>query len=361
MNVWQSVIGHQWAVEALQSAIRHERVGHAYLITGPEQIGKSTLARTFAQALNCTAADPAERPCGRCRSCALIVAGRHPDVKTIVGESSARGKATIKIDQIRQLQNELSLTAAEARYKVAILERFDKASRNAANAFLKTLEEPPGDVVLILTATETSTFVPSAIAQRAEGDTAAGSLWDESDIILPTISSRCRTITLRPLPTALIQGALVERWGIEPEKAQILAHLADGRLGRAVQLAQEPTILEERDAGLEMLHDIFRRNRVDRFAMAEKVAQLPEELPGLLQLWLGFWRDLILLCTAGDGTVGVSNIDQRNELVVFAENWPRATVLASLHHTEQALWQIERNANTRLVMENLLLAYPKLD
>lgn len=361
MSAWLNVIGHEWAVEVLRTAIKHGRVGHAYLITGPEQIGKSTVARTFAQALNCTTADLEERPCGRCRSCTLVVAGRHPDVKVIIGESSGKGKTTLKIDQIRQLQNELSLTAAEARYKVAILKRFDNASRNAANAFLKTLEEPPGDVVLILTASETSTFVPSAIAQRAEGDIAAGTLWDESDIVLPTISSRCRTIALRPSPTVLIQSALVERWRVDPEKARILAHLADGRLGRAVQLAQEPALLEARLAGLEMLHAAFQQSRVDRFVAAEKVAQLPEELPDLLQLWLSFWRDLILLCTAGDEADSVSNIDQHEELLTCAKDWPAETILANLRRTEEALWQLERNANTRLVMENLLLGYPNLN
>ena len=357
MSEWQNIIGHQWAVEVLQSAIMHQRVGHAYLITGPEQVGRGTLARTFAQALNCTAADLSQRPCGRCRSCTLIAAGRHPDVKHVRGDTGGRGKITLKIDQIRQLQSELNLTAAEARYKVAILEQFEKATIGASNAFLKTLEEPPGDVVLILTANEASTSVPAAIAQRAARKGDADSLWDESDIILPTITSRCRTIGLRPLRVKLIETSLVERWAVEPELAHLLAHLADGRIGRAVTLAENPSLMEKRMTELESLYEILRGGRVHRFAVADRLARSPDELPGLLQLWLGFWRDLVLMAFAGD-PMTVSNVDQRERLAGYVHSWPAETILASLRHTEEALWQLERNANTRLVIENLLLGYP---
>ncbi len=103
MSLWNQVIGHEWAVELLSGAIAHERIGHAYLITGPDQIGKTTLARTFAQALNCQHDDLAERPCGTCRSCKLIGQDKHLDVKIVTPEVSGRGKQSLKIDQIRSL------------------------------------------------------------------------------------------------------------------------------------------------------------------------------------------------------------------------------------------------------------------
>lgn len=335
MTEWQKIIGHQWAVEVLRTAIKHERVGHAYLITGPTQVGKGTLARTFAQALNCTAPQQDQRPCGRCRSCTLIAAGRHPDVKLVAGQASGRGNVTLKIDQIRQLQGDLNLTAAEARSKVAIIEGFETANQNAANAFLKTLEEPPGNVVLILTATSAET-------------------------LLPTISSRCRTIVLRPLPTRVVEQSLVERWKIETSEARVLAHLADGRLGRAIMLAEQPALLEERALHLDQLFEALTQSRVVRFAAAEKLAGSPEELPAILQLWLGYWRDLLLMTTSGRESGALCNVDQIDRLYGHARTWPAEVILESLRRTEQALWQLERNANTRLVMENLLLFYPQL-
>lgn len=333
-NTWNHVIGHDWAIQHLTAAIQHNRIGHAYLITGPSHIGKATLALTFAQALNCLAEDTAERPCGRCRACTLISSNRHPDVRLITGDVSGRGKLTIKIDQIRQLQQELSLAAYEARYKVAILKQFDAANPSAANAFLKTLEEPPANVILLLTAAE-------------------------ADTLLPTINSRCRTLALRPLPTPAIAEALIGRWQLPADQANLLAHLADGRLGWAVRAAQEPTLLKEREKQLETLQTALRETRVGRFALADKLAQKPETLPPLLQSWLTWWRDLTLLSVGRMANSShLTNIDHLPQLEQLAQTWTSPQILAALKRTETTLWQLDHNANTRLALENLFLTYP---
>jgi DNA polymerase-3 subunit delta' len=333
MTLWNDVIGHEWAVEVLQAAIRHDRVGHAYLITGAAQVGKTTLAITFAQALNCTAETLSNRPCGRCRPCKLIASGRHPDVRLVTGETSGRGIVTTKIDQIRQLQQELNLTAAEARYKVAILRQFETANPSAANAFLKTLEEPPNNVVLILTAAD-------------------------SETLLPTISSRCRTIGLRPLSTTVVEGALTERWQVPPEKAHLLAHLADGRLGWAVETTHDPAILAKRDEQLSSLHEALRGSRVDRFILANRLSRKPEILPDLFRIWLSWWRDLTLLCNDSSHIDAISNIDQKALMIELVDIWTATDVVRYLRQTERAIWQLKHNANTRLAVENLLLGYP---
>ncbi len=334
MSNWETIVGHGWAVEMLANGLVNDRLGHAYLITGPEQVGKTTLARTFAQALNCEAAE-AERPCGHCRPCKLIAADRHPDVKFVAPEVSGRGKLTLKIEAIRQLQQDLNLSAYEARYKVAIMERFDAATIGAANAFLKTLEEPPGKVVLLLTATD-------------------------ADMMLPTISSRCRTLNLRPLPADLIEQSLATRWQVPAEKATLLAHLADGRLGWAVQAAKDSTILQARAEQLAQLHEALGGRRVLRFALADKLARKPETLPDLLKTWLSWWRDLTLLNQRRGQPISLilTNVDELPRLEPLAAAWSEQQIIHSLNQTNEALWQLERNANTRLVIENLLLVYP---
>lgn len=335
MSEWDQVVGHEWAVALLSGAIANGRVGHAYLITGPEQVGKTTLARTFAQALNCEAA-AAERPCGHCRTCRLIAAGHHPDLHIVEPEVSARGTPSIKIETIRDLQHDLSLSTHEARHRVAILTRFEAANPNAANAFLKTLEEPPPGVVLLLTASD-------------------------ADALLPTIASRCRTIALRPLDTGLVEESLMVRWGVAPDEAELLSHLADGRLGWAVDAAAHPQIMETRAQHLQQLHEALQGNRVRRFALAEKLARKPETLPDLLRTWLSWWRDAALAAHSGQGLAAVaplSNLDEQAQIERLARAWPREAVLRSFRQTGHAIWQLAHNGNTRLVIEYLLLIYP---
>jgi DNA polymerase III subunit delta' len=332
-NIWNELVGHEWAVELLSAAIRHGRIGHAYLITGPAHIGKTTLARTFAQALNCLSGDLASRPCGRCRACTLIAAHRHPDVRLLTGEVSGRGKLTIKIDRLRTLQHSLNLAAYEARWKVAILEQFDAATVGAANAFLKTLEEPPNNVILLLTA-------------------------NEADGLLPTITSRCRTIALRPLATATIIDALEARYHLPPEQARLLGQLADGRLGWAINAAQDSALLQTRESQLSWLQEALAGRRVGRFVLADKLSRKPEELPAIFQTWLSWWRDLALLAYGAGTAVAISNVDQETELRRLAGSWSPEQIMTALEQTAQAITLLERNANTRLVLENLFLVYP---
>lgn len=324
--------GHEWAVQLLGNAVVEDRVGHAYLITGPAHIGRATLGRVFAQALNCTA-EPPERPCGQCRACRLIAADRHPDVRLLEPETTDRGTRSIKIDQIRTLQQDLNLSAYEARHKVAILRDFDAAVPSAANAFLKTLEEPPAGVVLILTAAD-------------------------ADRLLPTIASRCHTIALRPIPRELIEETLSTAHNVPDDRARLLAHVADGRLGWAIAAAHDPELLAERQEQLDLLDKVLATTRVGRFALAETLARKPERLLPLLRVWLTWWRDLSLLTYGRQELEHLSNIDRQEQLYQRAQQWTSQQVLRGLSQTNSAIRQLERNANTRLVLENVMLAYP---
>ncbi|MEZ4517599.1 MAG: DNA polymerase III subunit delta' [Chloroflexota bacterium] len=329
---WEQIVGHEWAVQLLSNAVNQDRVGHAYLITGPANIGRTTLARTFAQALNCTA-DLEDRPCGECRSCRLIAADRHPDIRVLEPETTDRGTRSIKIEQIRNLQQDLNLSAYEARYKVAILRDFETAVPSAANAFLKTLEEPPANVVLLLTATD-------------------------ADRLLPTIASRCHTINLRPVAPTLIEETLMTTHRVEDNKARLLAHVADGRIGWAITAAENNDLLTGRNDQLDLLDKALATSRVGRFALAETLAKKPDHLLATLRIWLSWWRDVTLLTCGRLEDEYVSNIDRQQDLYAYSQQWTTQQVLRGLNRTDRAIWQIEHNANTRLVLENMMLAYP---
>lgn len=335
MSRWNDIVGHEWAVQLLDGSIKNGRMGHAYLITGPEQIGKTLLARTFAQGLNCEAPFK-ERPCGHCRTCRLITADRHPDIRLLEPEVSDRGKLNIKIDQIRALQSELNLSPYEGRYRVAILKRIDTANLNAANAFLKTLEEPPQNVVLILTALDSSS-------------------------LLPTIVSRCQTLVLRSLKAEQIEEHLMTNCGVGAEEALLLSHIAGGRIGWAIEASKNEALLNERQQYLSLLREALDGNRVHRFAEADKLAHKPEFLPAILRIWLSWWHDLTLLAFRNHKfgpMLPISNIDLKHQLDILAHSWEREKIMAGFKQTELAIWQLEHNANTRLVLENLFLKYP---
>jgi DNA polymerase III subunit delta' len=208
---WKSIRGHDRAVDMLRHALSQGRLPHAFLFVGPEGIGKRSFAETFAQALLCERAPEADlNPCGACPGCLQVAGGAHPDVYRV---ARAEDKQDLAIKQIRELCLDLGLKPAAGRRKIAIIDDADDMNEEAANAFLKTLEEPPPGSVLILIATSAETQ-------------------------LDTVVSRCRVLRFDPLPEAdLAQVLLDQSVTDDPAEAKRLAHLADGSIARARGLA----------------------------------------------------------------------------------------------------------------------------
>lgn len=319
------LIGHAWAMQLLLSGLTTGRVSHATLIVGPPNIGKTTLARTFAQVLNCSG--PAPLPCGECSACRRVISGNYPDARILEANDQP-----IKIDQVRDLQRELSLAPYEGRWRVAVLAAFERATPEAANALLKTLEEPPGPVVMLLTATQ-------------------------ADDLLPTIVSRCQVLGLRALPIAEVKSALVTYWAVEPAQAELLAHLSGGRLGWAVNASQDREALARRDEVLEQALRLPGQTRVERLAGAAQISRDSQRVAETLALWLTWWHDLLML-KAGAG-VALCNIDRTDSLRAQAGQ-------ITLSDAQRMVGQIgfigrclDQKANLRLAVEVLLLSWPR--
>ncbi len=329
---WE-MVGHEWAVKLLQEHILHDKVRHAYLFCGPPGIGRRTLALRFAQALNCPQPAAPGVPCRTCRTCRQIESMRHPDLSIVQSEQEGKD---IKVDQVRALQHQLALSPYEAAYRVALLRDFQAATANAQNAMLKTLEEAPSKVVLLVTA-------------------------DMPEGLLPTIVSRCEVMRLRALPLEQVAAHLREH-GAAQEEARLLAHLSGGRLGYALRLLANPAELEKRQTLLDVIGSLLPAPRRVRFAYIESLTRNKdkqrETLRLALQVWLSYWRDL-LLCTAGADTPLV-NLDRQAELNRLAGQIDRATALHAVIGLERGLEQLQANVNPRLLGEVLLMDWPRI-
>jgi DNA polymerase-3 subunit delta' len=299
------------------------------LIVGPGQVGKTTLAKAFAQALLCRAAGPgraAEGPCLACRACRLVEANRHADVSLVAPQGG-----TIKIQAIRELQQTLSLSPVEGNHRICIIRQIDLATPSAANCLLKTLEEPPKRALLILTA--------SGI-----------------EALLPTIVSRCQVLSLRRVEDQRIVAALQER-GIDRERARLLASLAQGRVGWAIEASRDARVLARREEVLGKLLGLEDASFQARFSWADQLSRNADQAPYVLNVLSSWWHDVLALAS-GSG-IQVANLDRQPTLQAWAARHGVESAQRALRCIQETRWRLEHNANRRLALEVLMLDLPK--
>lgn len=323
------IIGHEWAVDLLRRRLASGRLGHAYLFTGAPGTGRATLALRLAQALNCEAGPPGSpgTPCGECRPCRQIGRGQHPDLHVVAPENRS-----IKIEAVRGLQHDLTMAPYEAAYRVAILQDMQAASDQAADALLKTIEEPLPTTRLLLTA-------------------------DSAETLPATIASRCQVLMLRPVPAETLARALAACYDVSPEKAALLARLSGGRPGWAIARAEDPALLEGREAIFEALLGMLHADRTERFAYSESIAR-DDSLPEVLDLWQSWWRDVLLL--AEGSSVPPVNADRAGDLEHIATAVAPEQARTALRAVRRTIATLEVYANTRLALDVMLLDIPRI-
>jgi DNA polymerase-3 subunit delta' len=323
------ITGHHWAVDMLKKHIVRGTTRHAYLFAGPPGIGRRTLAIRFAQALNCPTPLEAGIPCGTCRDCRQIESMKHADLTVVESESEG---GTLKVDQIREARRTLILKPYQSQYRVALFLRFHEANDNAANALLKTLEEAPSYAVLILTA-------------------------DNPEQLLPTIVSRCEVLRLRPLRVEEVQKELETR-GLETGRAKLIAHISGGRMGYALRLIENDSLLEKREEKLNDLLTLVSASRVEKFKYADQLAKDKEAMRQTIAFWLSYWRDVMLRTAHAD--TPLVNVDRNVEIEDLAGQMDLSSTRRVVSRLENSLEQMDRNVNSRMLAEVLLLDLPKV-
>lgn len=318
MKYLTDIIGHNQIRQALQRTLQNNRVAHAYLFSGAEGIGKHKTAMAFARMLQCSCGT---KPNTRCPACEMADDQAHPDIKTIMPQG-----ATIRLEQIRDMQKDLPYQPRVGKWKIFILDGAEKLTEQAANSLLKMLEEPPAYVVFIL-------------------------LTVNIHSILPTIHSRCQHLAFQPVPIADI-AAYLQKHGYDAEQASVVAAVSGGIPGRALRWAESGYRL--RDQVMECLEDLKHGPLGRVWDAVALLNQEREQILVLLELMSQVVRDCLVWRTTGN-----------QELLLYKDCAARIDALTDkaaldgllgLHkELTAARHMFLGNANSRLLWEKICL------
>jgi len=315
---FSQILGHDRQKDILRRAIGSDRLAHAYLFEGPEGIGKRLMALALVRAIFCQDGSG----CGSCSACRKVDHHNHPDLHILEAEG-----ASIKIEQIRGLQKELSFRPLEAPKKVCLIDGAEKLNPAAGNSLLKTLEEPTGSALLIL------------LTSRPEG-------------VLSTIRSRCQRLPFVRLPQEMLQNLLNERLGADETHGHILAALSEGSFKKALGKDRD-LFIERRKVLLKSLTALSPKSIIPLFDLAQELAEQKEHLPEVLEIFQAFYRDL-LLYLHGRPEQEMVNIDLMDKIRRTAGRETVPSLLRKLDAIASSRRQLDRNVNRQLAMDVLL-------
>jgi DNA polymerase-3 subunit delta' len=314
------IYGHEKPISILRGAMEKGRAAHAYLFYGMEGVGKRTAAAAFARALNCLDPSP---PCDACLSCRKALHHNHPDIVTIAAEGQF-----IKIGAVKELQEQMKFSPREGIKRVFIVPEADRMNAAAANALLKTLEEPVAGNLLILT-----TSRPHALPM--------------------TILSRCQHLRFAPLPQEEVARFLRDREDFDAEAAEVLAASAGGSIGKALEMNRED-FLAMRKGILEYLSRVDPADPIQRLSLAGRLGAEREEILENLRILRACYRDALVLRETGEPQRLIFR-DQTILVQALADRLPGRSLLDNLTIVEAAMSAIGQNANKTLTLETMAI------
>ena len=325
---FQTIIGHRSTIASLQTAAARQRLAHAYLFHGEEAIGKLTTAVWFAQTLLCERS-PSETDldsCGVCRSCRQIDGRTHPDYFFIEPDHEL-ATPQIKIEQIREIEQQMIYRPLVGERKICIIDDADRMTIGAANALLKTLEEPPDHSLFVLV-----TSRPASLPA--------------------TIRSRCQALRFATSARTDVEAALILKREMRPADARFLAMLCEGRLGEALSTDLK-TVRAQQQEFIELVSPNFLQSVTNVLTAAESLAKADRAADTLS--WIARWiRDLVIILVNGDRDQ-LLNVDQVAALERDARQAHTDALLDLLLDIEETQRQATRHLNLHMALENILL------
>lgn len=324
MAGFQDIIGQEQIKVHLQNAISSGKVSHAYIINGEKSSGKEYIARVFAMALQCEKGET--EPCQECHSCKQALSDNHPDIIRVTHEKPN----TISVDDIRsQVNNDVHIKPYSRPYKIYIINEAEKMNTQAQNAILKTLEEPPEYVVILLLTTNVKAF-------------------------LPTIQSRCVVLNMRPVPDQLMTKYLMEQLHVPDYKAEVCVAFARGNIGKAKALASSEDFENVKAEALSLLKYIKDMELHEIIAAIKKITEYKLEINDYLDIFAIWYRDVLLFKATND----VNHLVFREEIQTLrkvAQCSSYEGIEKIIEALDNAKKRLDANVNFDLTMELLML------
>ncbi len=325
-NGFNGIIGNELIKDQLKSAIKTGSIRHSYMLTGDKGMGKKTMAEAFLLELYCQEKDESRRPCLSCPECKRILSGNHPDVKYITHEKPG----LISVDEVReQLIDTVDIKPYEGDYKVYVMPEADKMTVQAQNAILKTLEEPPEYVIILL-------------------------LVNDDRKLLDTVKSRVIKENLRPLTDNVIKSHLKDKLHISSDMIDICVAFSKGNLGKAIELCESDSFAEWYQRLMKILKNLRDMDSTElRIQISKLMAECPDlnEALDMLELW---YRDLTMYTVTKDIN-GLVFRGERKALMNAASLSSYDGIQVIMGAIDKCRQRLAANVNQELALELLLL------
>lgn len=318
-----SIIGQSEVLGSMKRLLSESRVGHAYIFTGPAGIGKKTIAQLFAGLLLCENPQP-NATCGKCTACLLNENGSNPDYHRINTED-----ASIGVDLIREIQADVAIKPMYSRRKVYVIEDAGKMTDQAQNCLLKTFEEPPSYVVVILLASN-------------------------YEMLLETIRSRAQRLNFRKYTYEQVYQAVAERYGRSSNLLELAAAYSDGNIGMALELAGSGEFTLLRNRVFELLSGVAKGRMDDVLEFTAFMEENKDSVNLIMDIMLLYYRDLLVVCETGNENMLI-NSDKKDMIFNNVRIYRSTRVIDNIEAIEAVRRALKQNANYQLAIDNMLI------
>lgn len=326
MANFKDIIGQESIKKHLQTAIKTGNLSHAYIINGEYGSGRQTIASALAKTIQCQSKTDDTDACGVCTSCKQAESHNHPDIKYITHD-----KTSISVNDIReQLNNDISIKPYSSEYKIYIIPDANKMTEQAQNALLKTIEEPPVYAIIIL-------------------------LTENCDSLLPTIRSRCVTLTMNPVEKDKICTYLENKFQLEPEQAQIAANYCQGNIGKAIRFASSSDFIEMKNQVLKLLKNLDSMDIASIIDTIKEFSTHKNDINDYLDLMLLWYRDVLMFKVTKDANLLLYS-DEYSAISEQATKRDYENIENIIAAIDKAKVRLKANVNFDVTIELIILA-----